>query len=112
MLKITLKKTSRMKEVADVKNTAEMLIFSAEKETKEYEAKISKEIADGINEKVTALKTVKDGSDIEAIKKATQDLSSEISKIGEALQKAGADAQPTTPEQQNPEVDTTRCKGC
>jgi molecular chaperone DnaK len=98
------------KEVADVKNTAEMLIFSAEKETKEYEAKISKEIADGINEKVTALKTVKDGSDIEAIKKATQDLSSEISKIGEALQKAGADAQPTTPEQQNPEVDTTDAK--
>ena len=98
------------KEVAEVKNTAEMLIFSAEKETKEYESKIPKEVIDGINEKVTALKAVKDGSDIEAIKKATQDLSSEISKIGEALQKAGTEAQSTTPEQQNPEVDTTGAK--
>ena len=97
----------KKKEIADVKNTAEMLIFTAEKETKEYESKIPKEVVDGINEKVTALKSVKDGTDLEAIKKATQDLSSEISKIGEALQKAGQDTASGTPETQNPEVDTT-----
>lgn len=100
----------KKKEIVDVKNTAEMLIFTAEKETKEYESKIPKEIIDGINEKVAALKSVKDGSDIESIKKATQDLSSEISKIGEALQKAGADTQTGAPETQNPEVDTTDAK--
>lgn len=97
----------KKKEIADVKNTAEMLIFTAEKETKEYESKIPKEVVDGINEKVTALKSVKEGTDLEAIKKATQDLSSEISKIGEALQKAGQDTASGTPETQNPEVDTT-----
>ena len=38
-----------------------------------------------IEEKIEALKKVKDGSDIDAIKKASQELSTEIQKIGEAM---------------------------
>ena len=97
----------KKKDAVEVKNTADMIVFSAEKELKEYEAKIPAEIKDDVNAKITALKAVKDGADLEATKKATQDLSASISKIGEAMQKAGetVNANPT-PEAQNPEVET------
>ena len=95
----------KKKEVVDVKNTAEMIIYTAEKALKDNEAKIPAELKDGVNAKITALKGVKDGTDGEAIKKATEELSAEMSKIGEAMAKAGATPQsPKPPEEQNPEV--------
>ncbi len=94
----------KKKDAAEVKNTAEMMIFTAEKELREYDAKLPQEVKDDVNAKVTALKGVKDGGDAEVIKKATQDLSASISKIGEAIQKAGGAGANPTPEQQNPEV--------
>jgi molecular chaperone DnaK len=75
------------KDIADVKNTSEMLLYSAEKAVKENEAKITSEIKDGVNAKISALRAVKDGTDMEAIKKATSDLSAEMSKIGEHMSK-------------------------
>ena len=95
----------KKKENAEVKNTAEMIIYTAEKALKDNEAKIPAELKDEVNAKITALRGVKDGTDGEAIKKATEELSAEMSKIGEAMAKAGATPQsPKTPEEQNPEV--------
>lgn len=82
----------KKKELADAKNTAEMMIYTAEKAVKENEAKIPADIKTSVEGKITNLKNVKDGTDGEAIKKASEELSSEMSKIGEALQKAGAEA--------------------
>jgi len=79
----------KKKEVVDIKNTGEMIIYTAEKALKDNEAKIPVELKDGVNAKITALKGVKDGTDGEAIKKATEELSNEMSKIGEAISKAG-----------------------
>ena len=87
----------KKKENAEVKNTAEMIIYTAEKALKDNEAKIPTELKDGVNAKITALRGVKDGTDGEAIKKATEELSAEMSKIGEALNKAGA----TNPSSEN-----------
>ncbi len=95
----------KKKENAEMKNTAEMIIYTAEKALKDNEAKIPAELKDSVNAKITTLRGVKDGADGEAIKKATEELSAEMSKIGEALTKAGAVPQsPKTPEEQNPEV--------
>jgi len=95
----------KKKELVDVKNTAEMISYTAEKSIKDNEAKIPQDIKEKVNEKITALRSVKDGSDIEAIKKATEELSSEMSKIGEAISKAtGGDSASTTPEEQPNEV--------
>ncbi|MEK7572393.1 MAG: molecular chaperone DnaK [Patescibacteria group bacterium] len=77
----------KKKEIVDIKNTAEMIIYTAEKALKDNEAKIPSDIKDGVNAKITSLKEVKDGTDSEAIKKATEELSSEMSKIGEAMAK-------------------------
>jgi molecular chaperone DnaK len=84
----------KKKEVVDIKNTAEMIIYTAEKAVKDNETKIPAEIKDSVNAKITALRGVKDGTDGEAIKKATEELSAEMSKIGEALNKAGAETPP------------------
>ncbi len=96
----------KKKELVDEKNTAEMMIFSAEKSLKEYGDKIDATLKASVEEKITAVRTAKDGSDIGAMKTALEALSAEMSKIGEAMAKANpnpADGQ-ATPEQQNPEV--------
>ena len=82
----------KKKELVEIKNTAEMVTYTAEKALKENEDKLSAEIKDGVNAKITALKGVKDGTDGEAIKKATEELSNEMQKIGEAVAKAGGEA--------------------
>ncbi len=100
----------KKRENADVKNTAEMIIYTAEKALKDNDDKIPVEIKDSVNEKITALRGVKDGTDVEAIKKATEELSGEMSKIGEAIAKAtpqpkdGEQTENTTPEEQPAEV--------
>ncbi len=108
----------KKKEVADAKNTSDMTIFTAEKALKDNEAKIPEDLKKDVNDKITSLRGVKEGSDLEAIKKATEELSTEMSKIGEALSKAsaGATAEPqsenSTPEaevkeDENPNTDET-----
>jgi molecular chaperone DnaK len=95
----------KKKENAEVKNTAEMNIYTAEKALKDNEAKIPAELKESVNAKITALRGLKDGTDGEAIKKATEELSVEMSKIGEAISKASAKTPPATPpEGQGPEV--------
>ena len=82
----------KKKESADVRNTGEMIIYTAEKAIKDNEAKIPQELKDTVNMKITALRGVKDGTDVEAIKKATEELSTEMSKIGEAIQKSSPES--------------------
>ncbi len=99
----------KKKELVDEKNSAEMLTFSAEKSLKEFGDKISAELKAGVEEKITAVRALKESTDIDAIKKAVEDLSSEMSKIGEAM---AAQSSPNpeseqanqTPEPQNEEI--------
>jgi len=101
---------AKKKELVDEKNTAEMMIFSAEKSLKEYGDKITPELKASVEEKITAVKTAKEGSDLSAIKSALEALTTEVSKIGEAMSKSspesagGGQEQTKTPEEQNPEV--------
>jgi molecular chaperone DnaK len=95
----------KKKEMVDVKNTAEMIIYTAEKAIKDAGDKVPADLKSGVEGKITALRGVKDGTDMDAIKKATEELSAEMSKIGEAMQKTGAGSgQATTPEEQPSEV--------
>ncbi|OGI82311.1 molecular chaperone DnaK [Candidatus Nomurabacteria bacterium RIFCSPHIGHO2_12_FULL_44_22b] len=89
----------KKKEIADVKNTAEMITYTAEKALKDNDAKIPQDLKESVNAKITILKDIKGGTDINAIKKATEELSSEMSKIGEAISKAApaADAPGAAP---------------
>lgn len=98
----------KKKDVVDVKNTAEMIIYTAEKALKDNETKIPAELKESVNVKITTLRGLKDGTDGEAIKKATEELSAEMSKIGEAMAKSspasGGQEANKTPEEQPAEV--------
>jgi molecular chaperone DnaK len=82
----------KKKDEIEVKNTADHIIYSAEKAVKDNKDKVDASIVSGVEEKIATLKTAKDTTpaDLEAIKKATEELSTEMSKIGEAMSKAGA----------------------
>ncbi len=95
----------KKKEVIDLKNTAEMIIYTAEKAVKDNGDKIDASLKDTVNAKITTLRGLKDGTDGDAIKKATEELSAEMSKIGEAMAKAGkAGPAGGAPEEQPAEV--------
>lgn len=98
---------AKKKALVDEKNTAEMMIFSAEKSLKEYGDKVDASLKTSVEEKIAAVKTAKEGSDIEAIKSALEALTTEVSKIGEAMSKAGANPEGeanTTAEPQAEEI--------
>ncbi len=73
------------KEEIDVKNEADALIFRSEKSLKEYQDKIPAPVASEIQSKIDALKKAKEGSSINAIKTAVEELNATIQKIGENL---------------------------
>ena len=81
----------KKKEEAEVKNLAEQLQYTAEKALKDNGDKVPAEVKTGVQTKIDALKTAKAGTDIAAIKKASEELSGELSKIGEAMSKASAE---------------------
>lgn len=92
----------KKKELIEVKNLAEQLIYTTEKALKDAEGKISEEIKKAVEEKVAELKTVKDKDDISAIKTATENLSKEIQKIGEYM-KNNSSQQPADSSQEKSE---------
>ncbi|MBU4347973.1 molecular chaperone DnaK [Patescibacteria group bacterium] len=83
----------KKKELAETHNQAESLIYASEKSLREAEDKVGQEIKDEVNKKIEVLKNLKTSEDIEAIKSATTDLSSEIQKIGQAMYKNKENAQ-------------------
>jgi molecular chaperone DnaK len=97
---------AKKKALADEKNTAEMMIFTAEKSLKEYGDKVTPELKTAVEEKIEGVKKAKEGTDIEIIKVAIEVLSGELSKIGELMNKTTAEAgtENKTPEAQEPEI--------
>lgn len=93
----------KKKETADVKNTADMMVFTAEKSLKDFADKIPAEVKSDVEEKVATLKVSKEASDIAKIKTDTEALSNSLSKVGEVMQKEAQSAQGTPPQGENPE---------
>lgn len=89
------------KEEVEIRNTADHVLYSSEKELKEHREKLSgaaadgkgAEIISGLEAKLAALKTAKEGADMSALKKATEEASTELMKFGEAVMKAAQAAQ-------------------
>jgi molecular chaperone DnaK len=82
------------KAVADIKNTADMTIFTAEKSLQDHKDAIPEDVKTGVNAKITELRTAKEGTDKAAIEAKIHELSTEMQKIGEFINKQNADAAP------------------
>ena len=75
----------KKKELIELKNQADTLIYSSEKALKDAGDKIKEDDKKSIEEKIKVLKEIKDKDSVEEIKKSLESLSSEIQKIGAAL---------------------------
>lgn len=78
------------KDEVEIKNKADSLVFQAEKALKDHKDKIPEELSQEIQAKIDHLKKTIESGDIPSIKSATDDLESYIQKIGEEIQKQGA----------------------
>ena len=73
------------KELIEAQNIADQIVYQAEKALKEHGDKVSDDIKKNVQEKINALKSARNGSDIAAIKSATEALSTAMSAIGQAM---------------------------
>jgi molecular chaperone DnaK len=75
---------AKKRDLIDVRNQAESLIYTTEKAIADAGEKLPPDIKTTITEKLEAVKKAKDGDNIEEIKSTTAALSAEIQKIGQA----------------------------
>jgi molecular chaperone DnaK len=80
----------RKKEEAEVRNTADTLVYQTEKLLKEQGDKISGDEKDAVDAKLTELKTALEGTDLEPIKAATEALMSASQTFAQRLYDAAA----------------------
>ena len=78
-------KTKR--ELVDIRNQSEALIYASEKALKDAGDKVPGDTRKEIEDKINDLKGVIHGEDVSKIKKASEDLSSTLQKIGQILYK-------------------------
>jgi len=79
----------KKKETIEVRNIADTLVYTTEKSLRDAGDKVPADIKKEIEEKIEALKKVKDSDDISAIKNASEELSRSLQKIGEILYRQG-----------------------
>jgi len=101
----------KKKESIEVKNIADNLIYQSEKTIKDAGDKVSAEAKKEVEDKITELKKVKDGDNIEEIKGKTEELSQAIQKVGAAMYQA--QQQPQEPKKEEgpenaPEAETEK----
>lgn len=92
---------AKKKELIEAKNSADNLIFTAEKSMKDMEGKIDENDKKELEEAIEELKKVKDGENKEEIEEKTKTLSEKISKVGEKMYSSGGSensAKSETPE--------------
>jgi len=93
----------KKKELIDARNLADTLVYTTEKTLREYGDKVKAEDKKEIEEKIEALKKIKDKDNVEEIKKASEELSQAIQKVGTELYKAQQEAQKK--EEEHPDVE-------
>lgn len=83
----------KKKELIEARNMADTLSYSTEKAMKDAGDKLTADEKKPVEEALAQLANVKNGDDLEAIKKGTEALSQAAQKIGEKLYRAAQEAQ-------------------
>ncbi|MBP6889479.1 MAG: molecular chaperone DnaK [Candidatus Moranbacteria bacterium] len=91
------------KELIEARNLADSLVYSTEKAMKDAGDKITTEEKKPVEDAITELNTVKNGDDLDAIRKASETLSQAAQKIGEKLYAAAAAEKPAEGTEPKPE---------
>ncbi len=96
---------TKKKELIDTRNLAEQMIYTAEKALKDHEAEVPADVKTDIEDKIKAVREVREGEDKAAIESASEALSTAMQKIGEIMSKA-AEAK-TKPDEEKKEDEPT-----
>ena len=76
---------AKRRDEVDAKNSADTMVYTAEKTLRENKDKIPAPLNQEVESKIAAVKTALQGSDINAIKQAVQDLNNTMQKVGSAV---------------------------
>jgi molecular chaperone DnaK len=90
----------KRKELVEARNQADSLVYTTEKTLKELGDKVDESKKEKINEKLEALRSVKDADDIEKIKSATEELTNAMYEISSELYQQQAQEQAQQEQQQ------------
>ncbi len=91
---------TKRKEEIEARNTADTLAYTAEKTLREQKDKIPSDLNQETESKVAAVRSALQGTDIEAVRRATQELNETLQKIGAAVYQQ--QQQPPPPGEQPP----------
>lgn len=76
---------TRRREEIEVRNSADTLAYSAEKTLRENKDKVPSDLNQEVEANIAAVRSALQGTDVEAIRRATQELNSVMQKIGAAV---------------------------
>ena len=91
----------KLKDLADARNDADMLIYSTEKSLKDYADKITSDLKEKVEKSIQAVKDCKDGDDLEKLKNAVEDLKNQAMEIGKLVYQNAGSANGTQGQQQD-----------
>lgn len=99
----------RKKELVEARNMADSLVYTTEKAIRDAGDKVTADEKRPVEEAIAELNKVKNGDDLEAIKKASQALSEAAQKIGEKLYKAAQESEtpPASGQGESPKTEGT-----
>ncbi len=79
---------SRHREEVEAKNTADTLVYTAEKTLRDHSDKVPSDIKQEAEDRISRLKSALQGTDIGEVKRLTQELSDTLQKIGSSVYQA------------------------
>lgn len=95
---------TKKRDTAEAKNILEQMVYTAEKSLRDGGDKVPADIKTIVEGKIAVAKTASAGGDTEAMKKAGEELSRELQKIGEAMMKQ-------TPQGESTQADEKKDEG-
>ena len=84
-------------ELAEVRNMADQAVYASRKAIADNKDKIPAELGASIADKAAAVEALKTSEDVAAVKAATEELSKELSKVYEAVQKSASSDSASSP---------------
>ena len=76
---------AKRREEVEVRNTADTMAYTAEKTLREHKEKIPSDLNQEVESKVAAVRSALQGTDTDAIRRATQELSDTMQKVGTTI---------------------------
>jgi molecular chaperone DnaK len=76
---------AKRREEVEIRNAADTMAYTAEKTLRDNKDKISDELNTEVEEKVAAVRSTLQGTDLEAVKRASQELSDAMQKVGSTV---------------------------